>query len=117
PPVVIYDQYSGRWFASQFVISGNYTCIAVSASSDPTGSWCAYEYQASPTEFPDYPKFGVWPSQNAYFMTATQFSFSFDGFGVWGFERDRMLACQSARMVYQDMSQIDAYLPYIFPAD
>ena len=115
-PVVLYDQFAGRWLGSQFT-GDNYMCIAISSTSDPTGSWCAYEFLPNPAEFPDYPKFGVWPSQNAYMMTATQFSNTFDGFALVGYERDRMLACQTARMVYQNMYDIDPNLPFIMPAD
>ena len=50
-------------------------------------------------------------------MVATQFSASFDGFMVVGYERDKMLACQTARMQYKNMFTVDPYLPYILPAD
>ena len=115
-PVVLYDQHAGRWLASQFT-GNNYMCIAISTTNDPTGTWCTYEYLPNPAEFPDYPKFGVWPSQNAYMMVATQFSNTFDGFAVVGYERDKMLACQTARMLYKNMFTVDPYLPYILPAD
>ena len=74
-PVVLYDQFSGRWLASQFATGplGNYECVSVSETSDPTGSWCGYEFLIHPTKFGDYPKFGVWPAQNAFFMTVNQF--------------------------------------------
>ena len=119
-PIMMYDQLAGRWFASQFHYqTPYYQCIAVSSTDDPTGTWCRYEFQVQTNKFDDYPKFGVWPSQNAYMMTGTQFlNFgSFAGFGVWGFERDKMLACQTAHMVYQDMENVDPSLPYILPAD
>src|SRR5688572_29929638 len=42
-PIVLYDQYSNRWFASQFgfanVNTGPfYQCVAVSSSNDPSGT-------------------------------------------------------------------------------
>ena len=46
-PVTIYDSYAGRFVASQFGPTGSppyYQCVAVSTSSDPTGTWCAYEF-------------------------------------------------------------------------
>ena len=49
-------------------------------------------------------------------MTAPQFN-STGGQGVWGFERDKMLACQPAGMAYQDMVTLDPLLPRILPAD
>ena len=69
-PVVLYDQYAGRWFASQFAFPNFpngpfYQCVAVSTTNDPKGTWNGYEYLVSATKLNDYPKFGVWPSQNA----------------------------------------------------
>jgi hypothetical protein len=123
-PIVLYDSYAGRWLASQFAFQNistgpYYQCIAISNSSDPTAGWCTYEFQVHSTKLNDYPKFAVWPSQNAYFLTAPQFTngASFSGIGIWGFERDRMIACQPARMVYQDMQAIDSTLPRMLPAD
>ena len=118
-PVVLYDQFSGRWLASQFATGpdGNYECVSVSATSDPTGSWCGYEFLIHPTKFGDYPKFGVWPTQNAFFMTVNQFDSGWGGVGVYGFERDRMLACEPARFVYKDMYDVDSSLGSVLPAD
>ncbi len=116
-PIVLYDQYSGRFFASQFAVFGGpyYQCIAVSQTPDPTGTWCTYQFAVHPTKFNDYPKFGVWPAQNAYFLTAPQFNPNFAGIGIWAFERDRMLACDpNARMVYQDLANA---LTRMLPAD
>ena len=93
-----------------------YQCIAVSTTSDPTGGWCAYEFLVHPIKFNDYPKFGIWPAQNTYTMTAPQFN-SNGGQGVWGFERDKMIACQTAGMAYQDLVNFDPNLPRILPAD
>ena len=96
-----------------------YQCIAVSMGNDPMGSWCSYQFQIHTTKFTDYPKMGVWPSQNAFFMTAAQFTrgSTFSGIGVYAFERDRMLACQSARFAYRDMYSVDTNLPRMLPAD
>jgi hypothetical protein len=120
-PIVLYDQYAGRWMASQFafISTGSgpfYQCIAISSTNDPTGAWCAYEFLVHPVKFNDYPKFGIWPAQNTYTMTAPQFN-SNGGQGVWGFERDKMLACQTAGMAYQDLVNFDPTLPRILPAD
>src|ERR671922_267809 len=124
-PIVLYDQYSGRWLASQFawlnINTGPfYQCVAVSSTNDPTGTWCSYEYQIHPTKLNDYPKFGVWPSQNAYFMTINQFNvpgFSWGGQGIVAFERDKMINCQAAKMAYKDMFSVDANLGGMLPAD
>ena len=120
-PIVLYDQFAQRWMVSQFAFNSTsqgpfYQCIAVSNSSDPTAGWCAYEFLVHQTKFNDYPKFGIWPAQNSYTMTAPQFN-STGGQGVWGFERDKMIGCQTARFVYQDMVSLDPTLPRILPAD
>ena len=125
-PIVLYDQYAGRWLASQFAFTGSgstppfYQCIAISDTSDPTGSWCAYDFTVHNSKFNDYPKFGIWPSQNSYTMTAPLFPTNggAGSQGVFAFERDRMLACDNtARFVFQDMLSLDPTLPRILPAD
>ncbi len=67
-PIVLYDQFAGRWMASQFAFNSTsqgpfYQCIAVSDTDDPTGSWCAYEFLVHQMKFNDYPKFGIWPGR------------------------------------------------------
>ena len=64
-PIVLYDQYAGRWLMSEISASGNFLCISISATDDPlTGGWFSYVYN---TPFlPDYPKYGVW--QDAYYV-------------------------------------------------
>src|SRR5439155_6489091 len=124
-PQVLYDQFAGRWLASQFAFSDVHTgpyfqCVAVSLTDDPTGQWYRYEFEVSATSLDDYAKFGVWPSQHAYLMTANQAlapNLTPAGVGVWAFERDRMLAGQTARMVYEDLNPIDPTLPSMLPAD
>ncbi len=67
-PVVLYDQLANRWLISQFAGSGIPTdeCIAVSTTSDATGSWNRYGFHLG-SNFFDYPKLGVWP--DAYYMS------------------------------------------------
>lgn len=74
-PIVLYDEYSDRWIATQFSLpnypSGPfYELIAVSETGDPTGAWYRYAYEFS--NMPDYPKFGVWP--DGYYFTINQFA-------------------------------------------
>jgi hypothetical protein len=68
-PVVIYDQLASRWIITQFAYQGSGTthleCVAVSTTSDPTGSYFRYSF-AQPN-FNDYPKIGVWP--DGYYAT------------------------------------------------
>jgi hypothetical protein len=93
-PVVLYDQLAGRWVITQFAGSSVPTdeCIAVSTSSDATGSYSAYDFHLG-TDFFDYPKFGVWP--DAYYMSMNVFNSSataFLGVQPFAFDRAAMLA-------------------------
>jgi len=68
-PVVLFDQLANRWFLSEFSSSGNRLCIYISQTSDPiSGGWFAYQFTAP--NFPDYPKYGVWP--DAYYASSNE---------------------------------------------
>jgi hypothetical protein len=97
-PIVLYDHLADRWLVSQFAIGDDgHQCVAVSAGADPTGAYHRYDFVVSPAAFNDYPKLGVWG--DAYYMSANEFTSSFTGAIAVAFERDRMLAGLSARMV------------------
>jgi hypothetical protein len=81
-PIVMYDRFADRWFISQFQTGSNEILIAVSQTADPLGEYFLYEFTF--TQFPDYPKFGVW--SNAYYMTLNTSSND-----CIAFERDAML--------------------------
>ena len=72
-PIVLYDSIADRWLMSQLTIpnlnDAGYECIAISQSPDPAGAYYRYAFLAGETEFPDYPKFGVWP--DGYYMSAS----------------------------------------------
>jgi hypothetical protein len=109
-PVVVYDQLARRWLLSQFIVADSGEqygeCIAVSTSSDATGSYYLYEFDFGTDVFFDYPKIGVWP--DGYYMMANEFpnsSVTSAGTGVFAFERSRMLNGQPARVVFFDESQ------------
>jgi len=107
-PVVLYDQAAGRWMITQFALTSNYSVnaelVAISQTSDPTGSWYRYVFQTG-SKMPDYPKFGVWP--DGYYMSSNQFinnATAWGGVGAYCFERSKMLTGDaSARMVYFDL--------------
>jgi hypothetical protein len=77
--VVVYDQLARRRLISQFIATPSGSagddqygeCIAVSTSSDATGSYYLYEFLFCPDVFFDYPKLGVWP--DGYYMMANEF--------------------------------------------
>jgi hypothetical protein len=100
-PIVLYDEIADRWLLSQLTFQGPifYDCVAVSTTGDPTGSYFRYAF-TSGENFPDYPKYGVWP--NAYFLATREFApdDSFAGVGAYALERNKMLAGDpAARMV------------------
>jgi hypothetical protein len=82
-PVVLYDHLARRWLVSQLQFDSTFThtaqCVAVSTSSDATASYNRYEFDFG-SNFPDYPKFGVWP--DAYYNSINVFPpHSFAGAG------------------------------------
>lgn len=94
-PVVLYDEESDRWLATQFSLpyypaGPFYQLVAVSATNDPTGAWYQYAFQFA--NMPDYPKFGIWP--DGYYFTINQFkarSGTWVGGGVCVLDRTAML--------------------------
>ena len=73
-PVVLYDQLANRWVVSQFAGTSvpRDECVAVSTTSDATGSWYRYGFHLNNTNFYDYPKLGVWP--DAYYLAMNVFN-------------------------------------------
>ncbi len=64
-PIIVYDQELSRWIITEFTRPLS-LLIAVSETSDPLGSYNAYEFIAP--NFPDYPKYGIW---NDHFVVTT----------------------------------------------
>jgi photosystem II stability/assembly factor-like uncharacterized protein len=116
-PVVLYDRYANRWVVMQFSIptqtGTNYILYAVSATSDPLGSYYRYGFTFTGT-FPDYPKISVW--RDGYYLDVA----SFPGGGNYAgdiaavVERDSMLVGNTARMVSFVRSASD---PRFLPSD
>ena len=51
-PIVLYDKMANRWLISQFATGGaapDHECIAVSATSDATGSYNRYDFDLAPS--------------------------------------------------------------------
>lgn len=84
-PIVMYDKFAERWIITEFDYSSPYHIyIAVSTTSDPTGSYNSYQFTS--TVLPDYLKFSIWT--DGYYMTANYGT----GEKVLVFERDVMIA-------------------------
>ena len=126
-PVVLYDRLADRWLISQFALPETdpnpyWQCMAISQTPDPTGAWFRYAFLWSVSnralaKMNDYPKFGIWP--DGYYMSVNQFTYSqnWAGAGVAVFERDRMLAGLSARMVSFDLYAVNPDFGGMLPAD
>ena len=98
-PVVLYDRAADRWFLSQFTASGPtyFECVAISQTNDPTGAFYRYAI-ATGTNFPDYPKAGVWP--DAYYISTREFAgANFAGVGAYALNRAQALAGNPAAQV------------------
>lgn len=86
-PIVLYDPLADRWLMSEFAANGNHLCVYISQTADPTGAYYAYDF--STPNFPDYPKYAVWP--DAYYVSSNENSPA-----VYALDRNRMLNGQSA---------------------
>ena len=98
-PVVLYDRLADRWFLSQFTASGPtyFDCVAISQTNDPTGAYYRYAISTG-TNFPDYPKAGVWP--DAYYISTREFAgAAFAGVGAYALNRAQALAGNPAAQV------------------
>jgi hypothetical protein len=94
---VVYDRAADRWVFQQFSVSTTpyLECVAVSKTGDPTGQYNRYSFQYS--NFPDYPKLGVWP--DAYYVTFNLFTSGtgpFVGPEICAWDRNKMLGGQPA---------------------
>src|SRR5439155_1161279 len=115
-PVVLYDQIANRWIISQFagVSVPTDECIAVSTTSDATGSFNRYDFHLG-SNFFDYPHLSVWP--DAYYLSMNVFNSSgtaFLGPQPFAFDRAKMLAGLPATFITTGItggSSEDAYLP------
>ena len=115
-PIVRFDAAAQRWVVSQFAINASapdYECIAVSTTSDATGSYNRYAFSFN--NFPDYPKMGVWP--DAYYFTFNVFNAAgtaYVGADVCAADRSKMLTGAAATM---QCFQQDASHYGMLPAD
>lgn len=115
-PIAQYDKIANRWVMTQFSVSTTpfLQCVAVSTTSDATGTYNRYAFSFG-SNFPDYPKLGVWP--DAYYMSFNMFNASgtaFLGAQACALNRAKMLAGQAATMICKPSplsSGIDSLLP------
>jgi hypothetical protein len=112
-PIVKYDQIAQRWVFSQFSVSTTpyLQCLAVSTTSDATGTYNRYAFSFGTADTPDYPKLGVWP--DAYYMTFNIFNAkTFAGARLCALDRASMLSGAAATMqCFQQSPSVGGVLP------
>jgi hypothetical protein len=111
-PIVAYDKLAQRWVFSQFSVTTTpyLQCIAVSTTSDATGTYNRYSFQYS--NFDDYPKLSVWP--DAYYVTFNMFAggTTFVGADACAYNRVAMLNGATATQVcFQQGTSVGGLLP------
>jgi len=111
--IALYDKLNNVWIMSQLMVAGPpyYQCVAVSTSSDATGSYNRYAFSQG-SDLNDYPKLGVWP--DAYYVTYNLFlnGVSFVGPRVCAMDGAAMRAGTAATQQCFDPAAIgDGLLP------
>ncbi|MFK7848679.1 MAG: PKD domain-containing protein [Rhodothermales bacterium] len=99
-PITLYDEEADRWLVSQFAVEASpyFMCIAISVTPDPTGAYHQYAFDFG-SDFPDYPKLGIWG--DSYTMTTRDFAngASFAGISAVAMDRTAMLNGDPTDMV------------------
>jgi uncharacterized membrane protein len=99
-PIAQYDKQANRWVMLQPVFSSPYyLCVAVSTTSDATGSYNLYQFPIPSNHFPDYPKLAVWP--DGYYVSYNDFGSggnNYTGTYACALDRASMLAGNAATM-------------------
>src|SRR6266850_301505 len=111
-PVVLYDKQAARWFISIVALTSDFNtgnqCIAVSSTSNATGTYHRYAFTFGTNLFNDYPKFGVWP--DAYYASYNMFTpTAYAGAKSCAYKRSAMLAGTAATAVcFTTTQQLDS---------
>ncbi|MFK7848682.1 MAG: PKD domain-containing protein [Rhodothermales bacterium] len=99
-PITLYDEAADRWLVSQFAVAASpyFMCVAISQTADPTGAYHQYAFDFG-TDFPDYPKLGIWG--DSYIMTTRDFAngAAFAGISAVAMDRTAMLNGTATTMV------------------
>ncbi|MCH8840768.1 MAG: hypothetical protein IH831_08865, partial [Planctomycetes bacterium] len=97
-PVVLYDEETDSWLVSQFGIGATLSlCIALSTTSDPTGTYFQHEFDFTAIGFPDYPKYGF--VTDAIGVMANLFS-PFQGAGLGAIDKAEASSPRKTTMVF-----------------
>lgn len=114
-PIVQYDQAAGRWIITQFSVSTTpyLQCVAVSTTSDATGTYNLYSFNYGTVQFVDYPKLGVW--SDGYYITYNIFNNgqTFAGPKTCAWDRTAMIngAASATQVCFQLGTSVNSILP------
>jgi len=95
--IVVYDQAEDRWVVSQFANPGASNaseCVAISQTSDPSGSYYRYEFE---TPGNDYPKLGV--GTEAYYLSWRDFAGGGGAMSAGAVDKDALLQGDDASII------------------
>ena len=113
-PIVKFDAQAQRWLMTQFSVKTTpyLQCIAISNSADfTTTTWNRYAYSFG-SNFPDYPKVGVW--RDGYYFSFNMFrnGATFIGAAACALDRAKALANTSPTLqCFQFGTSVGSLLP------
>jgi len=110
-----WDATAHRWVLTQNVFASPYAvCLAISTTSDANGTYFLYQFKIPGNGFPDYPKWGIWPTNYGQ----AQNNFGPGGSGFKGplacvYNRTKLLAGDSTaeQICHQYTATEDSLLP------
>jgi hypothetical protein len=114
-PIAQWDVTAHRWLLFQNVFISPYAvCVAISTTSDANGSYFVSQFSVPGNGFPDYPKWGVWPTN--YGQAVNNFGpggSGFQGPQVCVYNRTKLLAGNSTaeQICHQYTATEDSLLP------
>jgi hypothetical protein len=114
-PIVLFDELAFRWVLTEFSDTGNGLCVYISNVADLSGTVTWTRYTFTLPDFPDYPKYGVWP--DAYYVGANEGGTA-SARPLYAMDRVRMLAGQPATLQRVTVPELAGFgFQMIQPAD
>ena len=115
-----FDAKAHRWLLTQNVFASPYAvCVAISTTPDANGTYFLYQFGVPGNGFPDYPKWGIWPTN--YGQAVNDFGPGGSGFigpMVCVYNRVKMLAGDpSAEQICHQYTIEPEYQDGLLPAD
>jgi hypothetical protein len=111
-PIVLFDPLANRWLLSEFADPdrGNHLCVYISRTANPvSGGFFVYDFAVD--DFPDYPKYAVWP--DAYYLSSNESRPT-----AYALQRQRMLRGRSASIVRRRANRLAGFeFQALTPAD